>query len=37
MKGKTSTTNEDISSDLGNIHPVTVDQLVMHAVELLEG
>jgi hypothetical protein len=26
-----------ISSDLGTRHPVTVDQLVMPAVELLEG
>jgi hypothetical protein len=26
-----------ISSDLGNRHPVIVDQLVMPAVELLEG
>jgi hypothetical protein len=26
-----------ISSDLGNRHPVTIDQLVMPAVELLEG
>jgi hypothetical protein len=25
-----------ISSDLGNIHPVTIDQLVMPAIELLE-
>jgi hypothetical protein len=24
-------------SDLGNRHPVTIDQLVMPAVELLEG
>jgi hypothetical protein len=26
-----------ISSDLGNRHPVTIDQLVMPAIELLEG
>ena len=26
-----------IRSDLGNRHPVTIDQLVMPAVELLEG
>ena len=26
-----------ISSDLGNRHPVTIDQLVIPAIELLEG